>query len=583
MTRRPSNMAIDIGKDLTQVSDDELRQLLDQIQGMLLTGELGEGEFGTLRESIHEEMLKRGMGDQESPSLLDYSVRKKTAMAKLNREILTIQSAAVHMTENEEGRVNSIRFDEFAVTKAFRRGAMYMASILDSKDAIRFSSEKAEKAEPLFDLALIPHNREVMFKVEEVEGSWDDLAYFYSLRHGTKQVRGSARASWRKDEVLPGRFVALPVSKRVSHPEYAQDVKELQAHFSEGTYPLYAIMRHSPVDVQIHLRGKKIFVWTENGKDITAKVPKIVEDVKMLFDGSQGVVLLANLQALTKGEKVLSPLGLAEYLDGKTELKDGFIRARVYDCLHYHDEDFYCLPYDERYAKTKALLTDGLYALQMAETKVVANGKCIVPSINGMRKAPDCFGVKFLKADPCVPSGPNPVLYEHTLSFRAQVIDVKATTIPGVSNFSIGVQAPKNMNFSPEDLVLNNERKIVRLGDTLSTSRWSYPGDIVEVATEAVVHRYDEGEDQHTVRILRPRVVNKVTTVGYPNDAIGVLKNARKAGIYHATVLDKEGNAEYFVSIEDQMFNDLVTPKAQVDVKSEEDDANNQRCDEKSS
>jgi hypothetical protein len=143
------------------------------------------------------------------------------------------------------------------------------------------------------------------------------------------------------------------------------------------------------------------------------------------------------------------------------------------------------------------------------------------------------------------------VVFHKTFKFNATVLDVRETCVPGLSNFSLGV-FPGNLNFSESDYVSVSGRRYVRIGESLSTTRWSYPGDIVEVAARGLLHTFDEETNLNAVRTFNPRVINKVSTVGFPTGLPAVIKRAEQDTLYYHRILDPDGNSSYYNAMIDR-------------------------------
>jgi len=464
----------------------------------------------------------------------EYAVRVKTVLHRLRSNIVPMLTGAVSVHGKDTDHVHpcKITLDHSAIKEAFKKAAFNISEVLgDYQDAVHFCTEREEgTTTPLYDVCLVPSGKKVQFYKEPINADQDGIAYFHQIRRSTQQSASAARSSVRNNWVTPGKFFCQVPLTRGAHPEMASDVTDVPSSVRDDTYPLAMMPVRSDVFVQVHKKGDRISIWSDDGRVLTKELMHLVNTLKNYFHDDE-FVLLGHLAIEDKG-KPQSSLTMREWLDGKY---DGAPRVTLYmhDLLYHNGEKYQNKPWSDRFDKLIAF-ADGRISydgssVQRVVPLMAAHRKEIVPTINRLKKEQAHCRVIAMCSVPydlnkCQPH----VYFQRNARINVVVTRVDDTHISGVSNFTVGLD-PGDMTFS--DCTYINGKKVVEIGKTLSTTRWSYPGDIVEVETEALVH--DKVEDLDRLRAYRARVVKKVTDVSFPFYAETVIRKAKDNLIYY--------------------------------------------------
>lgn len=541
-------------KDLTKVTDEDLRVLHDGLQGLLLKGQIGEEEFDILRERIVEEMMARGIRPEEMPA---FSVRPKDIYSRLMKSLIFLKSGAVKIEGKGEDRQwpFNIYFDKTGFDDAFKRAGFSIHQLFGNKaDGLVFSSKEVEGAESVYDLWLVPKDRQITFKKAELNGDAEDFGYFYQIRKGSGQSCAAARSTSRKSVVSPGMFIRTAPLSRAVQPELEQTNGDIVRAFEGAEFPVYFIPRRSELDVQIHKTNGKTRVWLNSGLDITKQVYSFVEEFNE--KKTRDLVILANLQVQTADGCLSTPEAIDSLYSRSKDRRPTMVFFEAYDCLHY-GEDIHMLSWRTRFNYLEKLV-DGpckdLNTFSWIAFEEANSLGHLTPLLNRWKKSKQASSAFIYTNDPYSLNGSmmdRTVLYEKTFQFNAVVLEVRETHIPGVYNFSLGVN-PGNLNFSEAEYVSINGKQMIKVGESISTTRWSYPGDIVKVAAKGLMHAYDEEDDLNAVRIFAPRVVDRVNSVGFPNGLPCVIERAEKETLYYHRVLDIDDNTRYYNSMIDR-------------------------------
>jgi hypothetical protein len=368
-----------------------------------------------------------------------------------------------------------IELNHGAIKDAFKQAALNISEVLgDYSDAVHFCTEREEGVStPLYDVCLVPSGRKVQFFKEQVDADPEGIAYFHQLRSTTQQAASAARSSVRNNGISPGKFFCQAHHTRGAHPEMASDVTDVPAAVSGDTYPLAMMPVRSDVFVQVHKKGDRISIWSDDGN----------------FFHDDEFVLLGTLAIESMG-KSLSSLTLREWLDGKEE-QSHRVALYMHDLLYHNGERYQAEPWADRFEKLvmfadNRIRYDGS-AVQRSVPFMAAHRKEIVPTINRIKKEQaHCRVIAMCNVPYELSKCQPPVYFQRNARINVVVTRVGGTHISGVSNFTVGLD-PGDMTFS--NCIPINGKKVVEIGKTLSTSRWSYPGDIVEVETEGLVRR----------------------------------------------------------------------------------------------
>jgi len=539
-------MAIEIPSDLGKISDEELIALDESILGLLLQGQLDEESFKNLQAAIAEEMKQRGIKPEVKTEPTQFAQRKMREIGnRLRNSILTLKGGVAKVRSDVAGERCTFFFDEEGVTDAFKGCALKINEILpDKSEHLQFSTKPACSFDmPIYDLCLVPHGREVDFKLEYVTGRAEDVAYFHQLRQSSQQLCGAARSSTKRDEVAAGRFFRCLPFTRCVQTEAHQSVEDVSRSFDSQTEAVTAVARCSDVDVQIHKKGDKIKVWTNEGVECSLAFKEAIEALKE-HGPAEDYVLLANVKVMPDGSATPMPSSFIRRFLKNPRPHKVCHELRVFDCLFFK-HDLHNLHWKGRIK----YFNDENWPALIFSSAMSSESKPghVTSSIRHYRKHPDVAEVMVYSNDPYNLSpaiGDAIPLYEKTVKFNGIVLDCKKTMIPGVSNLTIGID-PGSLAFSAATIVKQDGKKYAVLGDTISTSRWAYPGEIMEISAREVMHEFDVLRNRNEIHATGMRVVNKVNDVGFPNLAKHLIEEAVDNGVYFSYIVVPGSGIQY--------------------------------------
>jgi len=192
---------------------------------------------------------------------------------------------------------------------------------------------------PAYDLVL--RKKKIMAFRDLDEPGFEKACYMQEEDVKAEALR-MAQLSMKEDKVVPMRFCHAMKPTKPDYGERRQSVETFMEFFKEKDFPVLVSKKYDGLNMEAHKRGDKIRIWTEQGQDITSKVPNVVEAFKKL---SGDFVLLAELE-LWKGEKHLPREAAAGQINRKVPDDSGIV-ANVYTIV-YMDKDIHKLPESER-------------------------------------------------------------------------------------------------------------------------------------------------------------------------------------------------------------------------------------------
>ena len=518
-------------EDLAKISDEDIVALHDSIHAMLLKGQIEEDEFTLLRDIIIQEMRNRGI-----KPLAEYKAEfhsqgplVNSAYRDLGSFFVKVMDGAVTVSpvKSTDG-ANAIRinFDVDGIQKNLDEAMLAIAGRYKNSELLAFSSKKDAKGLPLFDLFLVPFGRAVMSRVPKPNGSPDEIEYYSSLPDATGQFMSAARSSSKKNSLEPSRFFKAMRQVRGVHPEVSQTNEALMEIFSDRQFPLYAVVRYSDVDVQIHRSSGQVSIFTQTGKNVTSLLPQVVEKMKQIGE-NRDLILLATLK-FTNSDGTSAGTSFSENDLRQISLKGKDISVSImpYDLLYY-GEDIHPMEW------TRRMTPEERQQLDPNSVKPINSLKHFNSVINGVFNKRDATG--------CLIYGNSPynlsfyandlIKVDKAFRFNAFIVSVEKTTLPGVNNMRLAVETG-SLNFSPTFHVFMNEMNLIDIGHSHASSRWACQGDVVEVEATTLRHHFDTRSGLSSFEVVSPRIVNRASGIGFPFSANSLIEKAAEVGAY---------------------------------------------------
>lgn len=291
----------------------------------------------------------------------------------------------------------------------------------------------------------------------------------------------------KSDRLILGDFFTQPKPMRPAYPGQAQTVDGLTAFYEahKDRFPAWVQKKYDGVNHQIHKDVSSVKIFSEDGDDNTARLPRLVEAVKAL-PVHKGI-FTAELEYWKDGQHYPRE-AVAGYLAERTEPDDRNIVANIYDVLAWKGEDIHGKPLRSRLECLKQLGEGTMETPNEAKAINVAPGLLVSTSgelrdaVDKIRKLPGSEGIVAKQLDSPYPiaetTGDQWVKFSNTVSFNAEIIKAYRAK-GGVWTYDYGVRPGKDRAF-----VVVSE--LVPVGESLATGRKYEPGDTVTIEAETI-------------------------------------------------------------------------------------------------
>jgi hypothetical protein len=351
----------------------------------------------------------------------------------------------------------------------------------------------------------------------------------------------------KADRLIPGQYFAQPTPMRPAQPEEPLSIDGLVAVYRERDelLPAYVQGKCDGERVQIHRTGDTVKVLADGGRDVTARLPSLVAEVRKLK--ADPLVLDAELARWQRG-RPLPGDAVREYLKGQGAADDGDVTATVFDVL-WRETDLHREPLDVR---LRALAGLGLPQRTMAAPSStplneapavrVTDLQALERAVRGISKLPGAAGavIKQAESDYPLEPGAHNAWAQHTNTVSLRGIVHWRRKAGGDAYVLAWGLAAGEMGGGSHGTIAVDGRWIVPIGETPATARVLAIGQEVHVEVEGlVVKRGPKGVE---VSAQAPRVLG--TYSGRPDTVEAAIGKAQAAHVLCETVEDG-GAARY--------------------------------------
>lgn len=353
-------------------------------------------------------------------------------------------------------------------------------------------------------------------------------------RAASPDVKGQAATSKKTDSIRPFRFFVPPKPIRGAYEEDRQTILAFVTLFEEDDFPVFSSKKYDGTNVEVHRVGDRVEVWTEDGENVTPRLPGLVEAVKDIKADS--IVFLAELETW-RGRKHQPREVMAGYLHSKDEADDGDVVANVYRIVYLNGKDVHAVENEEAIRILKSVALPG----GQSTTGVPNTGKKLnkVPFFVAENKAE--LIEKTQQVDEMVASEGNvaypakwvfdlgkergaTIKYHRTEVVNGIVSKRIETKVSGVYNYEFAIRFPKDVK--PKEAVEVDGREYMRVGKAFSTDTKVDVGEVIVVEFESFNLIRDEDKGTVDVSAWAPRFL-KVAERQTPDDLGEAVSRAR--------------------------------------------------------
>lgn len=333
-----------------------------------------------------------------------------------------------------------------------------------------------------------------------------------------------------------GSFFRMAKPFRPSRENEAQTVESFLSFFQGKSGPWEVTKKYDGVHGQIHVGGK---AFTEEGRDITARLPKIMSALKAVAPNS---VLDVEIE-MWAGRTHLPRVQVAGYLSSNST-DDSQIVVSVFDIMHDGGRDLTKLSLSERReilaSKPWPQSTMGVPStsspLNHAPGEIVQSFDELETVTKRITRMPGSEGVVVKTLSSPFPMGNETkdwVKYHKAAWLTAVVIEALPTR-GGAYTYRYGlVRGGRNMAASP---VKAGPYTVYELGRTFASSIKLSPGDLFSLEFETF--NYVETDKGVEASLWAPRLVSDIPVKKVPDSVGSAMKIAESAGVLSGGSVD---------------------------------------------
>lgn len=409
-----------------------------------------------------------------------------------------------------------------------------------------------------YDLVLRPKKK---FVFKDLDESGFEKACYMEEEVTTEDVIKTAKEAVSKNKITPLEFFYAMKPTKPDYGEKRSAIERFVDFFDEEDFPVLASKKMDGINSIIQKHKDKIKVWTEQGQDITGKVPHLVEAIKKLPVETFSV--LAELE-MWEGSKHYPREATAGQINRKVP-DDSNIIANIYTSTYMDGPnikdikgDIHELPEDERqeyldYLKISQS-TNGVPDVSL-RFNVVPN--TLVNNKKELRRAVSLLSLK--PASEGVVTKKNSAIYYldgnsrngwgkyHLTSYLAGIIiEPIETKVKGTFNYAYALE-PGNFNIARKNLEEVKDKEYVVLGKTFSSATNFKRGDVILIEFETFNFSKNKKDDTIDVSAWAPRVIGRSNRTT-PETIKEAVARARKERVLSSKEIDEEGETHFIPS-----------------------------------
>jgi len=312
---------------------------------------------------------------------------------------------------------------------------------------------------------------------------------------------------------------------------------------------LFAQGKYDGIMLIVYKRGNKVQILTDDGQDVTVRLPSCVEELVHLPGTPGECILLSECEMWREGKHQPREVTSGSLFEIGTP-EDKWIVLNVFDCIWF-GKDIHKLPLSERLAyldKIKfkqhrvADLDPELSHFNKCVTKVAETKVALDQAIQDFFSVPQLEGAMIKLDTPYELTGRtrNVFKLKKYIQILVMVWRRVRTKTHGVYNYDFGVR------FDTDDGVQSNTiktiagRKITASGRTFNTKLFAKPGDILVIRFHTA-NLYKEKKGNR-LRLYETAVDEILEEAKLPNSFKEVIEVAKRAHLLAVKGKEEEGS-----------------------------------------
>lgn len=402
---------------------------------------------------------------------------------------------------------------------------------------------------PVWDLALIPR-RDV--SVEEIDEPGFVKEFYEATGTG---VQADARKSAEEDEIKMDRYFFGMKPTKGYLKEEKMTIDGLMKFISEEDYPILVEKKYDGAKLIVFRSEKKVTIYTDDGGDVTNRLPKCIEAIKKLGNVKDAIFEVE--AELWRNGKHMPREMMAGYLHEKGEPNDDDVMMNVYGVVYKDGEDLHKKREQERrdilvgikpFGQMTNDKPDMTLQLNLVKSVITKNAKEFRAAVEDLRRRAGSEGVVIKKAKARYYLNRNSkggwYKLHNTEMIAGIVIERVGTKTAGVYTYRYGIE-PGKYEVRPGDLGEVKDKEYMEVGTSFSTNRKVERGGIIEIEFSTLNYIQDERSGTVQVTAWVPRFMRELKDKTEPDGVDVVVGRARKEGILREKRITKTRGVIY--------------------------------------
>jgi len=324
------------------------------------------------------------------------------------------------------------------------------------------------------------------------------------------------------------------------------------AVFKSRDFPVFLQKKYDGANLEIHRSGNDVKIWTEDGVDVTHRLPGTVEEIKKLNHNKFAALAEAEFW---KGKFHYPRERAAGYLMSKDKPDDSNIVLNFYDVVatgshgdvsgkNMIERDKVLDTFD--FKQSTIGVPDLKYRLNRAPSKMAKNASELKTKSEELRFAAGSEGIvakPFWGVYDLSGRRKEQIKFHNSVIFVARVLKRNQTKTPGVYTYKWAIKSGPLKAREQHAVMINNE-EYIHGGNTDSTDFKLSKGDLIVIEAETFNKVYYEKDDTVKVSAWVPRVLEQKADKGV-DSVKSVMKEAQNNRVLTIKKVHKDGSESY--------------------------------------
>lgn len=410
---------------------------------------------------------------------------------------------------------------------------------------------------PLYHLALVPVQNNEFIEIGDEEKGFAD--FLYEQRAADPEVIKQAEDSEKEDKVEMGRFFVGMKPTRAAKPNHRMTQDYFISLFTDEDLKegVLSSKKYDGMRCIIFREEDKIEVWSEDGENITDRLPSITQALSRI-DGDN-YIIDAELE-MWKDNKHQPRESVAGYVHQKGEPDDSNLVLNIFTVLYHNGKDLHKEPEIKRQEILKGFgipqstwsIPDVKLHLNLVPNLLSKSASDLLKHTQFVSSQVGSEGVVAKKSNSVYYLDGNSkdgwIKFHNNALLYGTVIKRNPTKVETVFNYDYGI-LPGTLSVREEDLIEVEGKKYVQVGRTFNTDEKKKQGDLIAVEFETFNFVDNKKTGSIEVSAWAPRYIYLDSTeesVPKEADTIDVvIEKAKRNRVLQKKTITPEGETIY--------------------------------------